>query len=150
MAALSLQCQARCRLLRRRQLQGVSSGSVSAEMAAGVDRAVQAHQRAGIRWLYKALQRGGGILGDDPGLGKTLQVIGLLSAVVRRGLATRVLVVVPAHLLKNWGVEFKNQKVARQWRRCSRVIRSPGSEFRYPRISARENPSPRISARENP
>ena len=36
---------------------------------------LQPHQLAGCRWLYAAAMRGGGILADDPGLGKTLQAI---------------------------------------------------------------------------
>ena len=36
---------------------------------------LQPHQLLGVRWLYKAATRDGGILADDPGLGKTLQAI---------------------------------------------------------------------------
>jgi len=64
------------------------------------------HQRTGVRWLFGAYSRGGGILGDDPGLGKTIQVIAVLEAVIRARLATRILVVAPANLVKNWASEF--------------------------------------------
>ena len=37
-------------------------------------RRLKRHQVHGVRWLFGAWCRGGGILADDPGLGKTLQV----------------------------------------------------------------------------
>lgn len=56
------------------------------------------HQVEGVRWLFAAVGRGGGLLTDEPGLGKTLQVIALLEALVRAGRVTRVLIVAPANL----------------------------------------------------
>ena len=48
--------------------------------------ALHPHQSVGVRWLFGRLCRArvgaGAILGDDPGLGKTLQVIALISALV--------------------------------------------------------------------
>ena len=41
---------------------------------------LQAHQKEGVRWVFGAHERGGGILTDEPGLGKTLQIIGLIEA----------------------------------------------------------------------
>jgi hypothetical protein len=46
--------------------------------------------------------RRGGLLADEPGLGKTLQVIAALEAIVRAGHARKILVVTPANLLSNW------------------------------------------------
>lgn len=77
-----------------------------ARMCAPVDEAVQRHQRVGVRWLISAFHAGGGILADEPGLGKTLQAIGAVEALVRRGLATRVLVVAPANLVAVWEAEL--------------------------------------------
>ena len=42
---------------------------------------LQPHQLAGVRWLHGAVFDGGGaILADDPGLGKSLQVITVVAA----------------------------------------------------------------------
>ena len=38
-----------------------------------------------------------GILADDPGIGKTLQALAVLEAMVRSRLATRVLIVAPSN-----------------------------------------------------
>ena len=46
---------------------------------------LMSHQLSGVRWLFAAFGRGGGLLTDEPGLGKTLQVIVLLEALVRAG-----------------------------------------------------------------
>lgn len=54
------------------------------------------YQRAGIAFMRAA--RGGALLADEPGLGKTIQVLGLINA---EG-AGRSLVVVPASLRINW------------------------------------------------
>ena len=40
-----------------------------------------------MKWLASAMVRGGGLLTDEPGLGKTLQVIALVEAMVKAGLA---------------------------------------------------------------
>ena len=63
---------------------------------------LQPHQVEGVRWLFGAIDRGGGLLADDPGLGKTLQVITVLEALIRSNLVRRVLIVTPANLLANW------------------------------------------------
>ncbi len=60
--------------------------------------ALRPHQWSGVRWLaMHALPRGGGILADDPGIGKTLQALAVLEAMVRSRLATRVLIVAPSN-----------------------------------------------------
>ena len=67
--------------------------------------ALHSHQRDGIRWLYRR-SGCGGILGDDPGLGKSLQAIALVHALVAARQVRRVLVVAPANLVKNWQLEL--------------------------------------------
>eukprot|EP00325_Prymnesiales_sp_UTEX-LB-985_P007814 CAMPEP_0174697536 /NCGR_PEP_ID=MMETSP1094-20130205/3369_1 /TAXON_ID=156173 /ORGANISM="Chrysochromulina brevifilum, Strain UTEX LB 985" /LENGTH=200 /DNA_ID=CAMNT_0015894531 /DNA_START=107 /DNA_END=709 /DNA_ORIENTATION=+ len=52
----------------------------------------------GVRWLFGAFGRGGGLLTDEPGLGKTLQIITVLEALVRARAVLRVLVLAPANL----------------------------------------------------
>ena len=71
-------------------------------LCSSVAKALQSHQRRGVRWLHGAAHRGGGVLADDPGLGKTLQSIAVTEARIRARLATRVLVVAPSHLTKVW------------------------------------------------
>ena len=60
------------------------------------------HQVVGVNWLFGAVHDGGGILADDPGLGKTLQMIMVLEALIRAQHARRILIVAPANLLANW------------------------------------------------
>ena len=55
-----------------------------------------------MRWLFKAVADGGGLLGDEPGLGKTVQIITVLEALIRTRLARRVLIIAPANLISNW------------------------------------------------
>ena len=43
-----------------------------------------------MRWLFQAVADGGGLLGDEPGLGKTVQIITVLEALVRAHLARDV------------------------------------------------------------
>lgn len=65
------------------------------------------HQKMDLAWMieregsmYKKCR--GGILGNDPGLGKTLTCISLIvTSVVRR-----TLIIVPANLIDNWIAEF--------------------------------------------
>lgn len=54
------------------------------------------YQRAGIAYMHG---REGTLLGDDPGLGKTIQVLGLINLVKS---IQQVLVVCPATLRSNW------------------------------------------------
>ena len=69
---------------------------------------LEPHQVAGVRWLWDALlgrhRPGccGGILGDEPGLGKTAQALAVLWAAVTSGVASRVLIVAPASLCAVW------------------------------------------------
>lgn len=61
------------------------------------------YQLSGIRWMAR---RGSCILGDQPGLGKTLQCLSLAAYDFMRGDAKRVLVVAPPSLLGNWQEEI--------------------------------------------
>ena len=60
-------------------------GGPSVELRPRTFAQLQDHQRAGVRWLVGAVGRGGGILGDDPGLGKTLQVLLAIDALISAG-----------------------------------------------------------------
>ncbi|KAL1500103.1 hypothetical protein AB1Y20_012776 [Prymnesium parvum] len=82
-----------------------------AELTPKVSALLQPHQRAGVRWLFRAHYRGGGILGDEPGLGKTLQAVASVEALVTAQLVSHVLIVVTAEMVANWAVEFKKFSV---------------------------------------
>ena len=71
-------------------------------------QALKPYQVEGVRWCYKAIHRGGGLLADDPGLGKTLQVIAAVEAAVHAKQVSRVLIAAPANLLANWDAEFRH------------------------------------------
>ena len=112
-ASVRLQAHVRGLLQRRRRLKAQDGRRVVwAFVDSRIHQTMFDHQRTGVRWLFGAYSRGGGILGDDPGLGKTIQVLAVLEAVIRARLATRVLVVAPANLVKNWASEF-NQWVGK-------------------------------------
>jgi len=56
-------------------------GARRARVCRPVWSALQAHQLSGVRWCAATLaEAGGGILSDDPGLGKTLSAIALVRA----------------------------------------------------------------------
>jgi len=74
----------------------------TAELERKVSKVLHPHQRSGVRWLFKAHFRGGGILGDEPGLGKTLQAVALVDALVSAKLVSRVLLVVTAEMGLTW------------------------------------------------
>lgn len=74
----------------------------SSTRVAHLAQVLKPHQLEGVRWLFKAVHGGGGLLADDPGLGKTLQVISVIEALIKAGQASRVLIVMPANLLANW------------------------------------------------
>lgn len=67
------------------------------------------YQRDGVAWILGHLCGRGArscILADAPGLGKTVQAIAAVAALVARGAARRVLVVAPAGVVGVWEAEF--------------------------------------------
>ena len=48
----------------------------------------------------------GGILGDDTGLGKTIQTVALVGTLVKHQLAARILIIVPVTLVPVWAEQF--------------------------------------------
>ena len=69
------------------------------------------YQKEGFQWLKSLYQNGfGGILADDMGLGKSLQVITFLLSEIKEAAPEkkrRVLIVCPASLVFNWKSEFE-------------------------------------------
>uniref|UniRef100_A0A7S0J6H7 Helicase ATP-binding domain-containing protein n=2 Tax=Calcidiscus leptoporus TaxID=127549 RepID=A0A7S0J6H7_9EUKA len=85
---------------------------ILAKISSRLRRRLYKYQLAGVRWAYAACtgpQNCGGILGDDPGLGKTLQAIALIEAMCSAQQTVGVLLVVPPSLLTTW------QKELRRW-----------------------------------
>ncbi|KAI8922386.1 SNF2 family N-terminal domain-containing protein [Powellomyces hirtus] len=67
------------------------------------------HQRDGVEWMWTLHNQGkiGGILGDDMGMGKTIQVIAYLCGLFISGKARKVLIGMPLGLLETWKLEFR-------------------------------------------
>uniref|UniRef100_A0A7S3ANW5 Helicase ATP-binding domain-containing protein n=1 Tax=Haptolina ericina TaxID=156174 RepID=A0A7S3ANW5_9EUKA len=87
--------------------QRLVAGTRTARICEPLWQVLKPMQVDGVHWLFAAVHGGGGILADDPGLGKTLQLIALLEALVSAGLEHRVLIVTPSNLLANWSSEFR-------------------------------------------
>ena len=66
------------------------------------------YQEFGMRWLISMYDQGvGALLGDQMGLGKTIQLIGLALHCLETTRDAKVLVVTPSSLIGNWEREFK-------------------------------------------
>ncbi|KAJ3179653.1 DNA excision repair protein ERCC-6-like [Geranomyces variabilis] len=66
------------------------------------------HQREGVAWMWGLNQKQmGGILGDDMGMGKTIQIVAFLCGLFISGKARHILIGMPLGLLENWGAEFR-------------------------------------------
>ncbi|CAJ1367319.1 unnamed protein product [Effrenium voratum] len=77
-------------------------------LEAFVARKLRDHQAAGVRFMYAAIsQNRGCILADTMGLGKSLQALSLLWAVLRSGAVRKAVVVCPSSLCGNWRAEVK-------------------------------------------
>ena len=69
-------------------------------------------QKAGIQYALKTFQKpdAGVLIGDEPGLGKTLQAIGVINSCPN---ISRVLIIVPMTLKSNWERELKRWLVTK-------------------------------------
>ena len=75
------------------------------ELPENLDAILRPYQKSGVAYLYRTTAAGlGACLADDKGLGKTLQLLALLSLWKRAGTLAEApaLIVVPASLLQNW------------------------------------------------
>jgi DNA excision repair protein ERCC-6 len=66
------------------------------------------YQQTGVQWMCELYeQQCGGILGDQMGLGKTIQMIGFLAALHYSGKLNKpIIIVCPATVMKQWVKEF--------------------------------------------
>jgi SNF2 family DNA or RNA helicase len=67
------------------------------------------YQEKGFSWMFRLWANGlGGVLGDEMGVGKTLQLLALTCEVSRRQQKKPALIVVPGSLLLKWCRDFVN------------------------------------------
>lgn len=75
---------------------------------AGLLATLQPHQMLGYRWLGHLREiGGGGLLADDMGVGKTMQVIAHFLALAEEGRLSPSLLVLPKTLIPNWWNEIR-------------------------------------------
>eukprot|EP01031_Cornospumella_fuschlensis_P051339 gene51339-62779_t len=65
------------------------------------------HQRVGVAWMHNLFKKNmGGVLGDDMGMGKTFQVVSLLTGLMLQGTISKVLILAPVAVLPGWEREL--------------------------------------------
>ncbi|GAB5359498.1 hypothetical protein AAMO2058_000549000 [Amorphochlora amoebiformis] len=92
-----------------RILNVVSSNGVATKMVVPKDiyDKLYPYQRDGIKWLWGLRPTGmGGILGDDMGMGKTVQICAFMSAVFKDQRTSSVLIVSPVSVINTWSKEL--------------------------------------------
>jgi DNA excision repair protein ERCC-6 len=73
------------------------------------------HQEEGVSWIMSRIDRGKGfILGDEMGMGKTIQILKVLERLYKRGNKS-LCVVVPLTLLNSWTEEIDKFGVEIDW-----------------------------------
>jgi SNF2 family DNA or RNA helicase len=80
------------------------------------------HQEEGIKWMISReldkANKPGGLLCDDPGLGKTLQTLALIAANTKSFTAERTLIICPVSLLEQWSTAAKKMFPSAKIRIC--------------------------------
>jgi SNF2 family DNA or RNA helicase len=86
--------------------ESVPAAPLSASTQNGLNATLYPYQKSGVSWLTGITNESlGGILGDQMGLGKTLQIIALFLSEIQHG-RKQHLVVAPVTLLENWRREI--------------------------------------------
>lgn len=68
---------------------------------------LMAHQQDGVKWLLARWERGiGCVLADDMGVGKSCQVLAVISAILEKRSTMRALICCPKTLMENWAKEI--------------------------------------------
>ena len=107
-------------------------------------RRIKPHQREGIKFPYNAVvenlnktgERGGAVLAHCMGLGKSLQVIAFIDALLncQESGVSRVLILSPVNTIHNWMNEFN---LWIPYSKCDYnifLMTSPGTKQRYHRL----------------
>eukprot|EP00913_Durusdinium_trenchii_P033259 g31136.t1 len=103
------------RHLNQSAVQARGEGPVLLE--AFVAKKLREHQKEGVRFMYDAIAKNRGcILADTMGLGKSLQALALLWAVLSNNLLRKAIIVCPSSLCGNWRAEVKKWKILSQIR----------------------------------
>lgn len=81
-------------------------------LSSSLESALRPYQKDGVRWLWTLASNGlGGILADDMGLGKSLEMIAFLSLLKEK---ENILIISPKSLIYNWKNEFEKWDSSRQ------------------------------------
>ena len=90
-----------------------------------VNAELWSHQIEGVNWLLDCYERGfGGILADDAGLGKTLQILSFFACLKKAfDLSGPHLVIVPATVIQKWANEI--QRFTPQFSVCNVSLSDP-------------------------
>ncbi|KAK9054578.1 hypothetical protein SSX86_025657 [Deinandra increscens subsp. villosa] len=103
-----------------------SNSKLSFSLPSEIANKLYPHHLEGLKWLWSLHCKGkGGILGDDTGLGKTMQICGFLAGLFHSNLIKRVLVVAPKRLIPHWmkelGVVNLSGKTREYFGRCTKA-----------------------------
>ena len=86
--------------------------SAELPLSSSLESALRPYQKDGVRWLWTLASNGlGGILADDMGLGKSLEMIAFLSLLKEK---ENILIISPKSLIYNWKNEFEKWDSSRQ------------------------------------
>lgn len=86
--------------------------SAELPLSSSLESALRHYQKDGVRWLWTLASNGlGGILADDMGLGKSLEMIAFLSLLKEK---ENILIISPKSLIYNWKNEFEKWDSSRQ------------------------------------
>ena len=88
-------------------LRRILSAEPEEKLSPNINAVMRPYQSHGLAWLKRAIASGsGGVLADQPGLGKTLQTIAAFMAMKDDDPAYRCIVFAPKSLMGNWQNEF--------------------------------------------
>lgn len=83
-------------------------GGPKFELHASLADRLYDHQIDGVRWMWSLhLNKRGGILADDMGMGKTLTTAAFVTGLLKSGAAKRVLVLADNSIVPQWAKEFE-------------------------------------------
>ena len=86
----------------------VSYQDIKTEFDNKIERYILDYQKEGVRWLkWLYINKLGGCLADDMGVGKTFQIIAFLTEKQLKEAINKVLIIVPYVVIANWVREFK-------------------------------------------